>query len=97
MTEISGRSARLCAVAHGDVQGVGFRFFARREALSLGLCGYTRNRSDGTVEVVVEGEYALLEAYLERLQRGPAAAEVEWVETTWSQANGAFSGFQIRP
>lgn len=95
MTEIPGHSARLCAVVHGAVQGVGFRFFARREALSLGLYGYARNRSDGTVEVVVEGEHALLETYLERIHRGPAAAEVEWVDTTWSRANGAFTGFQI--
>jgi acylphosphatase len=54
--DMSSRSARLRAVVHGYVQGVGFRFFARREALMLGLRGYTRNLPDGSVEVVAEGQ-----------------------------------------
>lgn len=95
--DMSGRSNRLRAVVHGYVQGVGFRFFARREALTLGLHGYTRNQPDGSVEVVVEGQPEQLETYLVRLQRGPSEAEVDWIDQAWSQASGDFTDFQIRP
>jgi acylphosphatase len=81
---------------HGYVQGVGFRFFARREALLLSLSGYVRNQADGSVEVVVEGRRRELETYLARLQRGPSEAEVDWVDQVWSQASGDFTDFQIR-
>ena len=94
--DMSGRSTRLRAVVHGYVQGVGFRFFARREALTLGLHGYTRNQPDGSVEVVVEGQLKQLETYLARLQRGPSEAEVDWIDQVWSQGSGNFTDFQIR-
>jgi acylphosphatase len=94
--EIPGSSTRLRAVVHGYVQGVGFRFYARREALALGLCGYARNQSDGSVEVVVEGQHRQLETYLARLRRGPSEAEVDWVDHAWSQAGGDFTDFHIR-
>jgi|SRR5579883_1159034 acylphosphatase len=96
LSKQSGQSAQLRALAHGYVQGVGYRFFSRREALALGLRGYVRNRGDGTVEVVAEGERSALERYLLRLERGPSEAEVEWVDATWTQAGDSFSDFQIR-
>src|SRR5262249_62389679 len=42
-------------IVQGRVQGVGYRYFARRQAEALGVTGYARNRADGTVEVVGEG------------------------------------------
>jgi acylphosphatase len=95
MSEIPGHAARLHAIVHGAVQGVGFRFFARRQALGLCLHGYTRNLPDGTVEVVAEGGLAELQSYLEWLQHGPAEAEVQRVDTTWSEAAGAFNDFRV--
>ncbi len=94
--EMPGGWARLQAVVHGAVQGVGFRYFARREALLLGLSGYTHNQPDGSVEVVAEGKRSLLEIYLARLERGPSEAEVDWVDRDWNQAKGTFTGFEIR-
>jgi acylphosphatase len=88
--------ARLQVNVHGAVQGVGFRYFARREALTLGLVGYVRNLSDGTVEVGAEGEVTDLEAYLHRLRQGPSEGEVQWVESSWTEATGVYSDFQIR-
>lgn len=88
--------ARLEALVRGRVQGVGYRFFVRREAAALGLRGYARNRADGAVEVIAEGERATLERFVEALQRGPSAADVDEVETRWSTGEGTFSGFQIR-
>lgn len=59
------------AVINGYVQGVGFRFFARRAALDEGVFGWVRNCPDGTVETVVEGDPAAVERYLEKLRQGP--------------------------
>lgn len=60
----------------GNVQGVGFRFFARRAAERLGLAGYTKNLRDGRVEVYVVGASDLLEALRSELHRGPRTAQV---------------------
>ena len=87
---------RLTARVHGEVQGVGYRYFARRNALALGLRGYARNLADGTVEVVAEGTRATLDELVRRLERGPSAAEVRQVETAWESASGMFAGFQVR-
>jgi acylphosphatase len=89
-------AVRLTARVYGEVQGVGFRYFARRNALGLGLRGYARNLADGTVEVVAEGTRSTLEELVRRLERGPSAAEVQRVETAWESASGMFSGFQVR-
>jgi acylphosphatase len=87
---------RLEALVHGRVQGVGFRWFVREEALRLGLRGWVRNRRDGTVEVQVEGSRRDLDALLAALRRGPAGAEVTDVETCWLPGNGEAAGFRIQ-
>ncbi len=88
--------ARCEAVVHGLVQGVNFRYFTRREASQLGLVGWVRNRWDGTVEVVAEGERSQLEKFLAWLHHGPSAAVVERVEVNWIEATGEFTHFEIR-
>lgn len=89
------QSERLTAIVHGDVQGVGYRFFVQRQAAALGLRGYVRNLRDGTVEVVAEGPRPALEQLVAALRRGPSAAEVTTVDVTWSAAVGAFSNFRV--
>ena len=83
---------RMTALVSGEVQGVGFRAFARRHALDLDLSGYAENLDDGRVEIVAEGERGDLEALLHQLKRGPAHAEVEEVDITWGEA-GSLEGF----
>ncbi len=81
----------------GQVQGVGFRNFVRREASALGLRGWTRNLPDGQVEVVAEGQPAELARLLVSLQRGPRYAEVAGVsEVEISDEPGAFKSFDIK-
>ena len=63
-------------IVEGFVQGVGYRDFARRAALRLGVSGWVRNRADGTVEALVEGAPANVEAMLAEMRRGPRGAEV---------------------
>ena len=62
--------------ASGRVQGVGFRAWASKQAESLGLNGWVRNRKDGTVEAVFSAEESLVDAMLKLCQRGPMAAKV---------------------
>ena len=64
------------AVVTGSVQGVGFRFFAERAAREAGVTGWVRNRSDGSVETVAEGEPEAVRRYLDRLRSGPSGGRV---------------------
>jgi acylphosphatase len=61
------------------VQGVGYRYFARRAALQLGMTGYVRNLRDGRVEVYAVGPAAKLAALRTELERGPRVAIVSSV------------------
>jgi acylphosphatase len=61
----------------GRVQGVGFRAFVEHEALQRHLGGWVRNRRDGTVEAVFEGEAAAVAAAVEACRRGPMGARVD--------------------
>lgn len=63
----------------GLVQGVGFRDALRREALARGCTGWVRNRRDGSVEALVAGEAAAVEAVIAWSRRGPPAAQVSGV------------------
>jgi acylphosphatase len=89
-------TVRLDARIRGRVQGVGFRYFAWREAQALGLTGWVANEADGSVRCVAEGPRPDLDALLERLREGVAASIVEAVETTWSPATGTLGPFGIR-
>ncbi|MFA4044090.1 MAG: hypothetical protein HZRFUVUK_000873 [Candidatus Fervidibacterota bacterium] len=86
---------RLHAIVYGLVQGVGFRYFTLWEASKLGLTGYVRNLSDGSVEVVAEGTKEDLEKLLEKLHQGPPAARVRKVIVNWSEAKGEFDRFGV--
>ena len=86
----------LHAYVNGWVQGVGYRYFVVNNALALGLRGYVRNVSDGSVEVLAQGTRPKLERLLTFLQRGPAAAEVNAISTHWGQPTEHLSGFHVR-
>jgi acylphosphatase len=93
-----GDRTRLSALIHGRVQGVGYRMFADDHAHDLGLDGYVRNLPDGrTVEVVAEGPREALEEFLTVLRRGPYAARVDRVDTSWGPALGNLGPFAPRP
>jgi acylphosphatase len=63
-------------IVEGFVQGVGYRDFARRAALKLRISGWVRNRWDGTVEALIRGAPADVEAMLAEMRRGPRGARV---------------------
>jgi len=79
----------------GRVQGVGYRFSLRQQALRLGLTGWVRNRHDGSVEAMVAGTPDAIAALAAWAHRGPPAAKVDAV--TESPAEGDFDGFELLP
>lgn len=82
-------------VISGRVQGVGFRFFAEREAALLGIRGYVRNLADGTVEAYAIGSPDSLDSFKGRLSEGPRAAEVTNVKEVDSAVNRRYSSFVV--
>jgi acylphosphatase len=90
-----GQVIRRRVIVHGRVQGVFFRDTTRRQATSRGVAGWVRNRPDGTVEAVFEGEPAAVEAMVEFSRAGPRGARVERIEVVEEEPQG-LSGFVVR-
>ena len=82
-------------LVRGRVQGVGFRYFALRQAEALGIAGFARNLPDGRVEVVAEGADEVLADFESRLSAGPGFARVEGVDRAAVASRGD-QGFHIR-
>jgi len=74
---------------------VGFRYYTRREAKSLGLLGWVRNLPDGSVELVAEGEPGALATFREWLEEGPPGASVRRADVETRPPTGHFSDFSI--
>ena len=79
----------------GEVQGVGYRFFAQRAAARHQVVGYVRNCPDGTVEALVEGPAGSVEAFRNDLATGPQWAVVDQLEEINLDPSGAYSAFRI--
>jgi acylphosphatase len=77
------------------VQGVFFRDSTRREAERRGVAGWASNRSDGTVEVVLEGSAHAVDAMLAFLRAGPGHAVVSSLDVAEEEVEG-LSGFSVR-
>lgn len=87
---------RLHIFYAGRVQGVGFRYTAQETAQRLGLVGWVRNRRDGRVEFVGEGDEQTLQSFLVAMQSGPLGPNIRHAETSWHDATGEFRLFTIR-
>ncbi len=82
-------------IAHGRVQGVGYRAFTRRAAQRRGLSGWVRNCSDGTVEGACAGPAEDVDSFLSELGHGPRFAKVARLEIEAIEA-GEWEGFEVR-
>jgi acylphosphatase len=82
-------------VVHGDVQGVFFRDACRHEAERVGVAGWVRNRGDGTVEAVFEGDADAVEQMCRWCESGPSHAQVERVDVSDQESTG-LTGFEVR-
>lgn len=79
----------------GEVQGVGFRFFAQRAAARHQVMGYVRNLPDGRVEALAEGSPPDVEAFKHELATGPTFAVVSNLEEINIEPTGEYSSFRI--
>jgi acylphosphatase len=79
----------------GRVQGVGFRFFAQEAAARENLHGSVRNRADGRVEAVAEGDEEALERFEGALRHGPPGARVEQIDVEYIVPTGRDTGFTV--
>jgi len=79
----------------GDVQGVGYRFFAQRAAARHQVVGYVRNCDDGSVEALAEGSASSVEAFKHDLATGPQWAVIDHVEEIVQEPTGTYSAFRI--
>ena len=85
---------RVRVILSGGVQGVGFRWYTREEAMGRGVAGSVRNLPDGRVEAVFEGEAKAVDAMVEWCRSGPTWARVDSIQAQEEPPRGE-SGFRI--
>jgi acylphosphatase len=88
--------SRIHIWVRGRVQGVGFRAYVQQSASVMGLKGWVRNVGWDQVETVAEGDKSVLEKFIETVQAGPRASNVEDARVEWEPATGEFDSFQVR-
>ncbi|MEA1950702.1 MAG: acylphosphatase [Planctomycetota bacterium] len=95
MADETANSQRITVYFSGTVQGVGFRFTARRVAGRFAVTGFVRNMSDGRVEVVAEGSIREIRAFIEAI-RAEMGHYISNAEENRSPADGRFKNFDVR-
>ena len=87
---------RVNIIVQGRVQGVFYRARTKEKAIELGLNGWVRNRIDGTVEIVAEGNKEDLERLVDWSKYGPKHAHVTKIEVKWQPFVDEFSDFTVK-
>lgn len=80
----------------GRVQGVGFRYSTREVACGFEVTGLVRNMADGRVELIIEGDEAEAEAFLEAIRDSQIGNYIRGEDVNWQVATGEFTGFEVR-
>lgn len=86
---------RAHIIVTGLVQGVYYRATARQEARALGITGWVKNRPEGTVEAMAEGEKNKVEQFIEWCRQGPPDSQVSSVQVEWEDTMGGYRDFRI--
>lgn len=86
---------RVRVIVEGRVQGVFFRHHTQEVAFRLDLKGWVKNRRDGSVEALFEGDKKKVDQIIQWCRRGPPEARVMNVQTTWESYTGEFDDFSI--
>lgn len=81
----------------GFVQGVGFRFFVRDNAVKLGITGWVKNTNDGRVEMVFQADKKAIDQMIEICNKGPMLSEVKEIDVIWEESEKALDSFEIKP
>ena len=88
-------NVRAHIVISGIVQGVFFRVETQRAAQRYGVSGWVRNKRDGTVEAVIEGERQKVASMLDWCREGPPRAVVDKVDVAWEKYTGEMVDFRV--
>jgi acylphosphatase len=86
---------RAHVIIEGRVQGVFFRYHTQDKAYQIGVKGWVKNRRDGRVEAVFEGNKDRVDQIIEWCRHGPPDARVANVHLTWEDYTGEFEDFSI--
>lgn len=86
---------RVNIIVHGKVQGVFYRARTKEKATELELNGWVKNRIDGTVEIVAEGNKEDLERLVDWSRQGPRHAHVTKIQVRWEPFIDEFSDFKV--
>ncbi len=86
---------RVQLIVRGRVTGVYFRAASQREAKRLGITGWVKNRNDGSIELMAEGDEDTIKEIVAWAHHGPSAARVDGVEVRWRGYTGEFADFRI--
>ncbi len=97
MGETWRRQARTPVREGGESKGVFFRAATQREARRLGVTGWVKNRNDGSIEIVCEGEEDAIKEIVSWANHGPSAARVEHVDVRWRGYTGEIYEFRNPP
>lgn len=87
---------RARIIIKGWVQGVAFRYKTKGAACEYQVTGWVRNKADGSVEAVFEGDKPQVESLLKWCEKGPKMAVVKEVDVSWEDYTGGFTDFDIR-
>jgi len=87
--------ARARVIVEGRVQGVFFRHHTQAAAFRLGVNGWVKNRRDGHVEAVFEGDREKVDQIIQWWHRGPSKARVKNVSVVWEEYTGEFEDFSV--
>jgi len=87
---------RAHVIISGRVQGVFFRMETLEQARKSGVSGWVKNKHDGRVEAVFEGEKSLVDNVIQWCKQGPPASRVDNVNLEWEPYTGEFTEFDIR-
>ena len=96
MTVPDSSTKRVRVRVVGRVQGVGFRYFVRSRAHTLGLRGWVRNEDDGSVVLVAEGSANQVDSLIEAVSTGPRGARVDRVTEEPLATSEALTAFEVR-
>jgi acylphosphatase len=86
---------KIKITVRGMVQGVGFRYYCYRQAITLGINGYVRNLSNGDVEIEAEGNANEINEFIKQVELGPKYSRVNSVSLVKSPYEGKYTKFSI--
>ncbi|TEB05344.1 Acylphosphatase [Pelotomaculum schinkii] len=89
------QAVRAHLIVTGLVQGVYYRATARQEARTLNITGWVKNRTDGAVEAVIEGDRVKVLKFIDWCRQGPPASQVRGVQVEWGDFRGEYQDFSI--